>query len=151
MVYVDEVGIDQFMYRPYARALRGEKVFGQISGRKYQRVGIVAGQCDKKILAPLAYSGTCDHVLFEHWFEHCLLKELLPGQTIVMDNAAFHRKAVLRGLAEKANCSILFLPPYSPDLNPIENFWAWLKQILRSSLAAFDSFDNALLTCFQLV
>ena len=101
-------------------------IFGEVSGRKYQRVSIVAGQCGEKILAPLEFRDTCDHVLFEFWFEHCLLKELSPEQMVVMDNAAFHRKAVLLVLAEKANCSILFLPPYSPDLNPIENFGAWL-------------------------
>lgn len=145
---MDETGIDQFLYRQYARALRGQKVFGEVSGRKYQRVSIVAGQCGEKIIAPLEFSGTCDHVLFEFWFEHCLLKKLSPGRIIVMDNAAFHRKAVLLALAEKAGCSILFLPPYSPDLNPIENFWAWLKQTLRSSLASFDSLDDALMSCF---
>jgi len=126
-------------------------VYSEISGRKYRRVSIVAGKRGKEIVAPLEFDGTADHVLFEYWFEHCLLPELSPGQVIIMDNAAFHRKEVLRIFACSAGCSVLFLPPYSPDLNPIENFWAWLKHSLRSSVSLFNSFDDALLSCFQLV
>jgi len=126
-------------------------VYSEISGRKYKRVSIVAGKRGKEIVAPLEFEGTADHVLFEYWFEHCLLPELSPGQVIIMDNATFHRKEVLRIFASSAGCSVLFLPPYSPDLNPIENFWAWLKHSLRSSVSLFNSFDDALLSCFQLV
>jgi len=146
---VDETGIDQFLYRQHARAFRGEKVHGEISGRKFKRVSIVAGECGANIIAPLEFDGTADHVLFEFWFEEILLRELKPGYVIVMDNASFHRKAVLQALAEKSGCSVLFLPPYSPDLNPIENFWARLKRALRSSLALFDSFDDAFVSLFQ--
>ena len=71
------------------------------------------------------------------------------GDKVIMDNAPFHRKAKLRELAEKAKCDILFLPPYSPDLSPIENFWAWLKRKLRSILHSFDNFDDPLVDCFR--
>ena len=66
-----------------------------------------------------------------------------------MDNAAFHRKSTLPEIAKKMNCHVLFLPPYSPDLNPIENKWAWLKKTLRKNLHNFDSFDDAILDTFQ--
>ena len=145
---MDETGIDQFLYRQHARAFRGKKVYGEISGRKFKRVSIVAGKCGVDIIAPLEFEGTADHVLFEHWFEKILLLELAPGHVIIMDNASFHRKAVLQTLAEKAGCSVMFLPPYSPDFNPIENFWAWLKRALRSSLGSFDSLDHALMCLF---
>ena len=148
IVYVDECGMDQFLYREHARAPRGEKVYGIISGKKYKRTSVVAAQCEGRIFAPLAYEGTTDSVLFEYWFEHILLPELSSGYLIVMDNASFHRKGVLSLLAAKASCSLLFLPPYSPDLNPIEHFWAWLKSKLRDLLPLFHSFDNALEACF---
>lgn len=151
IVYVDESGMDQFLYREHARALRGQKVSGIISGRKYKRISIVAAQCDGKVLAPLEYSGTTDSVLFEYWFEHLLLPELSVGHVIVMDNAAFHRKEVLRRLAGEFGCSLMFLPAYSPDLNPIEHFWAWIKRKLKDFLPAADSFDSALSDLFQLV
>ena len=147
---MDETGIDRFLYRQHARAARGQKVVGEVRGKKYQRTSIVAAQCDGKILAPLEFHGTCDHRLFEFWFEHCLLKALSVGHVIVMDNATFHRKAALIVLAENAGCSILFLPPYSPDLNPIEHFWAWLKHTLRSTLHFFDSLHEAVTDAFQL-
>jgi transposase len=126
-------------------------VQGEISGRKFKRVSIVAGKCGADIIAPLEFDGTADHILFEFWFEELLLRELTPGYVIVMDNASFHRKAVLQALAERAGCSVMFLPPYSPDLNPIENFWAWLKRSLRSSLGSFESMEDALTNLFQVV
>jgi len=88
--------------------------------------------------------------LFEYWFEHILLPELPRKTVIVMDNASFHLKNALHGIALKFDCSVLFLPPYSPDLNPIEHFWAWLKQKLRELLPAYDDFDSALSACFNL-
>jgi len=148
LVYVDECGIDQFLYREYARALRGKKVFAKISGKKFKRTNIVAGLCQGKWVAPLEYSGTTDSVLFEFWFENCLLKEVDKGSVIILDNATFHKKSVLPDLAKKYGCEVLFLPPYSPDLNPIEKKWAWLKRILREILYYGDSFDVALLNAF---
>jgi len=86
---------------------------------------------------------------FEFWFERYLLKEVQPGSVIVLDNAAFHRKSVLPQLAAQENCSVLFLPPYSPDLNPIEKKWAWLKRKLRELLPSFNSFDDTVQNVFQ--
>jgi transposase len=148
LVYVDETGINQYLYREYAYAPRGEKITGTISGKKYKRTNIVAGICGWKWVAPLEYDGTTDSILFEYWFEHRLLKEIKPGSVIVLDNATFHRKSVLPDLAKEKNCQVLFLPPYSPDLNPIEKKWAWLKKKLRKILPVFDSLENALVCCF---
>jgi len=147
-VYVDECGIDQYLYREFAYSLRGQKVVAKISGKKFKRTNIVAGICEGKWVAPMEYSGTTDSVLFEFWFENCLLKEIEPGSVIVLDNATFHKKSVLPQLALEKNCEVLFLPPYSPDLNPIEKKWAWLKKKMRNILPAFNSFDKALATCF---
>ena len=150
LVYVDETGIDQCLYREYARAPRGQKVVAKISGRKFKRTNIVAGICQGKWVAPLEYTGTTDSILFEFWFENCLLKEVAAGSTIIPDNATFHKKAVLTSLAASYHCEIIFLPPYSPDLNPIEKKWAWLKCKLREVLHLFDSFEHALWNTFQL-
>jgi transposase len=149
LVYVDETGIDQCLYREYARAPRGQKVVAKISGRKFKRTNIVAGICQGKWVAPLEYAATTDSVLFEFWFENCLLKEVEAGSTIILDNATFHKKSALAILAQNYNCNILFLPPYSPDLNPIEKRWAWLKRKLREVLHGFESFDEALWNVFQ--
>jgi len=148
LVYVDETGIDRYLYREYARAPRGQKILARISGRKFKRTNIVAGICQGKWVAPMEYEGTTDSVLFEFWFEHFLLKEVDKGAFIVLDNATFHKKSVLTDLAQSYNCEVLFLPPYSPDLNPIEKKWAWLKRKLREILYNFDSLDLALQSVF---
>ena len=90
-----------------------------------------------------------DSSLFVFWFEKQFLPALPPGAVIVMDNASFHRKAQLIPLAQKYGFRLIFLPPYSPEFNPIENFWAWLKRYLRSTLSSFPSFDAAIFDAFQ--
>ena len=146
---MDETGIDTYLYREYGYAPRGQKVHAAISGRKYKRVGIVAAQLGGNIVSPLEYSGTMDSGLFEFWFEKQLLPALPPDTVVVMDNASFHRKARLISVAQKYGFRLIFLPPYSPEFNPIENFWAWLKRYLRSVLAYSQSFDLALFDAFQ--
>jgi len=141
--------MDTFLHREYAYAKRGEKVIGHICGKKYRRVGLVAAQMGKEILAPLQYDGTMDSRLFEAWFETRLMCELPSDSVIVMDNAAFHRKKRLALIAENHGYTIIFLPPYSPEYNPIENFWAWLKRRLKNVLPYFDCFDDALCLCFK--
>ncbi len=148
LVFVDECGIDQYLYREFAYSPRGQKVVAKISGKKFKRTNIVAGICHGKWIAPLEYSGTTDSTLFEFWFENCLLKEVKPGSIIILDNATFHKKSVLPDFARQNNCKVLFLPPYSPDLNPIEKKWAWLKKRLRKILPDFVSFEQALACCF---
>lgn len=149
LYYIDECGLDKYLYREYAYSPRGVAVVGKISGKKFKRTNIIAAKCGNNIVAPMIYEGTTDCVLFDHWFEKLLLKSMPKYSVLIMDNASFHRKPKLRKLAEAADCDILFLPPYSPDLNPIERFWAWLKRKLREILTSCDNFDAALTNCFQ--
>lgn len=148
---MDECGIDTYLYREYGYAPKGQKVLDRISGRKYKRCGIVAAQRKGRILAPFQYKGTRNSSLFEFWFANQLLPTLEKGCVVVMDNASFHRKKPLFSLTQKAGIVLLFLPPYSPELNPIEHFWAWLKRYLSKILPLFPSFDQALFDTFQLL
>jgi len=86
---------------------------------------------------------------FEGWFEEILLPKLPQDAVIVMDNASFHRKNKLNEIAENHNITLIFLPPYSPELNPIEKFWANMKNFLRNFLCKFASLDDALSSFFQ--
>lgn len=130
-MYLDETGFDTFYYRPYAYAPKGVSVKERISGRRYQRLSLVAAQTDEGLIAPMTYDNTMDSALFEAWFEQFLLPALKQPSVIIMDNARFHRMAVLREMAQKGKHVILPLPPYSPDLNPIEKVWANIKRELR--------------------
>jgi transposase len=73
-----------------------------------------------------------------------LLPEVGPDKVIVMDNASFHKSKRTKELIEKAGCKLVYLPPYSPDLNPIERFWSWLKGKIRSIMKDFSSLDGVL-------
>jgi len=122
LYYIDECGMNTHIHREYAYAPKGVKALSDISGKKFKRTNIVAAKCGSRIVAPMIYDGTTDAALFEHWFEHALLKEIPKGSYCIMDNAAFHRKSKLYDLAEQAGCTVIFLPPYSPDLNIIEKY-----------------------------
>ena len=143
IVYIDETGIQGYIYREYGRALRGKKVYDKISGKKYHRINIVAGKCNDKIISPLVYEKVMDSEFFEKWFKEMSLKEVKENKVIIMDNATFHRKSRLYDLCKNANKNLrlIFLPPYSPQLNPIEKYWAILKRKLKK----FDKNDK----CFK--
>ena len=118
-MYVDETGINKYLTREYGRARRGEKVLGKVYGQRFERTNIVAAQVGKEIIAPSQYKGTTTSEFFEKWFKTQLLPELSEGSVIVMDNATFHRKNRLNEIAVEHKVKIIFLPPYSPELNPI--------------------------------
>jgi transposase len=72
--------------------------------------------------------------VFETWLESCLLPTLKAGQVVVMDNATFHKGGRIEELIQDAGCTLLYLPPYSPDLNKIEQCWFWIKSRIRKKL-----------------
>ena len=121
----------------------------EVAGKKFKRQSIVAAQCRKAVLAPFGYSGTCDAKLFNFWLEKMLVPCLKTGQTVVMDNASIHKTAATQSIIEKAGCNLLFLPLYSPDLNPIEHLWANSKRKLKDILPKYDCLQDALCACFS--
>lgn len=147
---MDECEIDTYLYREYGYAPKGQKIFSRIIGRKFKRCEIVATKLDGNILAPFQYSRTMNSTLFESWFTSQLLPSLDKGTVVVMDNASFHSKTRLPFVAQEFGCRVVFLPPYSPEFHPIENFWAWLKTTLCRILPGFSSFDDALSASFQM-
>ncbi|MGL5085473.1 MAG: IS630 family transposase [Clostridium sp.] len=146
IIYLDETGIENYIYREYARAPRGEKVHAKISGRKYKRTNIVAGRCGEKNIAPFIYDGNMDKNLFEFWFVNMFLDEIAEGKIIVMDNASFHCKNRLYKLCKESNknLKLIFLPPYSPELNPIEKYWAILKRKVKKFIKYDEGFIEQL-------
>ena len=123
--------------------------FGRKVGRKFERVSIVAAQNGHKIIEPLEYTGIMDAELFEFWIEKCLMPQLSDGAVIILDNASFHRKKQLREIAGKHGKQIIFLPPYSPELNPIEHFWHWLKRKISEDIHKCKNLDEAISIAFK--
>ena len=115
-----------------------------MSGKRRERISIIAALLGKKILAPLVFNGHTDTKIFNQWIEECLIPELPPGCVVIMDNASFHRSKKTRELIESANCRLVYLPPYSPDLNPIEGWWDIIKDNIRSIQHKFTKFDEAI-------
>ncbi len=102
-------------------------------------------------MAPLTFEGSCNKDLFEAWLKDCLLPVLDPGDIIIIDNASFHKGESIKELVEKAGCEIWYLPPYSPDMNKIENWWAvlktWMKQRLNEFQTVRECVDAAFIKC----
>lgn len=143
-VYIDESGINEYLQREKGRALRGKKVYGAISGNRYHRESFIAAQNQNNILAPFCYTGTCNTLLFNTWLKEILIPELSPGQVVILDNASFHKSKASIAMLREAGCEVLFLPPYSPDLNPIEKFWANFKRKVRETLHLYSSLSQAI-------
>ena len=96
----------------------------------------------------MTFTGTCNRDLFEMWLEKCLLPKLNPGDIIVIDNASFHKSQAIEDLIAKFGCELLYLPPYSPDFNPIENWWFVLKNWMRQRWDEFDNFRDCVDAAF---
>jgi transposase len=124
---------------------------GAISGKRYARESFIAAKVESSILAPFCYTGTCNTFLFNVWLKDFLLPALQPGQVIIMDNASFHKSQDSQRLIEEAGCKVLFLPPYSPDLNPIEIFWANFKKIIQTNLEKCNTLAEAIDFSFSTV
>jgi len=137
LVFVDETGINREYRRLYARARRGVKVYDTKSGKKHKRTNIIAGLCDGKHLAVRDYDHSTTSAFFEDWFEWELIPELPENSLVILDNASFHRKRKIFDIASRYGVCVLFLPPYSPELNPIEQSWANFKRWLCDNLIRF--------------
>lgn len=128
IVYVDESGFAGGVVREYGWAARGKKVYGDRLGKRQQRTSLLLAQAGTKRFSPLLFEGSCNTLWFNAWLKDCLLPELKPKQTVVMDHAAIHKNQATKELLEEAGCHLLFLPPYSPDFNPIEKTFGSLKK-----------------------
>ena len=98
----------------------------------------------ERFIAPFCYIGACNTQLFNTWLKQILIPELKPGQVIILDNASFPKSKESLEIIEKAGYEVLLLPPYSPDLNPIEKFWAHFKKRVKEALNLYSSLAEAI-------
>ena len=135
LVFVDECGTNTSLNPLYAWSPRGERAYGEAPRNWGSNVTLLASMTREGMGASIAVEGATTKAVFEAYVEEALAPSLRPGQVVVMDNLSSHKGQRVRELIEGRGCELLFLPPYSPDLNPIERAFAKLKASLRRAQA----------------
>ncbi len=135
LVFVDECGTHTSMTRLRARAPRGERAYGRVPRNRGRNTTLLASMTAEGMGPSMAVVGSTKKTVFETYVERVLAPSLSPGQVVVMDNLGAHRGHRVRKLVEGSGCSLLFLPPYSPDFSPIEEAFSKIKALLRKAQA----------------
>jgi transposase len=133
LVFIDETGTSTNMARLRGRCKRGQRLIGKIPNGHWKITTFVAGLRNDAITAPFVIDQPMNGVIFRAYLEQCLVPTLKPGDIVVMDNLPAHKNEDVRKIIEAAGAKLLYLPPYSPDLNPIEMAFAKLKAHLRKA------------------
>jgi transposase len=128
--------------------LKGEVVEQKISGKRYERLSVMALRNDEHLFVePIIYQGMVNSQVVLAYFQK-VLPTLKEHSVVIMDNASYHKSKELQNLFDQYNHILLFLPPYSPELNPIEKLWGTIKQNLRyyynSSISLYENLSNAI-------
>jgi len=137
------------MARRYGRAPRGEPVIGRVPYGHWQTTTFLAGLRHDRVVAPLLLEGAIDGASFLAWVEQFLAPTLAPGDIVLADNLGSHKVAGVREAITARGASMMLLPSYSPDLNPIEPLFAKIKSVIRAlaprtSEALFQAIGHAL-------
>ena len=133
LVFLDETGITNNLLRRYGRALRGARVHDHAPCARWQTSTFLAALRVTGLTAPGVFDGAIDGASFLAYIEQILVPTLTPGDIVIADNLAAHKVAGVRGAIERVGATLWYLPPYSPDLNPIELCFAKLKTLVRAA------------------
>jgi transposase len=133
LVFVDEMGTNTSLTPQYAWSRRGERAHARVPRNWGANVTLLASMSVKGMGPCLAVEGPTTKAVFEAYLERVLAPSLRPGQVMVMDNLSSHKGSRVRELVEARGCELVYLPAYSPDLNPIEEAFAKLKSLLRKA------------------
>jgi transposase len=148
IVYLDESGMDDNEVNQYGYSPKGKRAMDTKCAEKNKRISIIGALNLNKFFAPLVFEGTCNRDVFTTYITEVLSKYIRPGMTIILDNASFHKGGVIFDIVKQLGCNLLYLPPYSPDLNPIEHFWAAIKYKMKNVLkyTTDDIFEASIIT-----
>ena len=133
LVFLDETWAKTNMTRLRGRSLKGTRLVEHVPHGRWKTTTFLGGIRTGGWVAPLVIDGAINGAMFLAWVEQHLVKELRPGDIVIMDNLSSHKVKGVAQAIESANASLRFLPPYSPDLNPIEMAFSKLKRLLRSA------------------
>jgi transposase len=133
LVFIDETGTSTNMARLRGRGKRGRRVIGRVPWGHWKTMTFVAGLRQDGITAPFVIDCAMNGAIFVEYVRQCLAPTLKPGDIVVMDNLPAHKIGQIREIIEAAGAELRYLPPYSPDLNPIEQAFSKLKAHLRKA------------------
>jgi transposase len=133
LVFIDETWAKTTMTRTHGRALRGKRLVAAVPHAHWTTLTFLAALRADGITAPCVFDGPINGTLFRAWVEQFLVPTLHPGDVVVLDNLGSHKGQAVRRAIRDAGAHLFFLPPYSPDLNPIEQVFAKLKTLLRKA------------------
>jgi transposase len=152
LIFLDESGVTTSMTRLYARALGGQRIHEATPGGHWKILTILGALSLRGMIASMTIEAATDTEIFLAYVEHVLCPALKPGDVVVMDNLSSHKVNGVRELIQQTGADLLYLPPYSPDLNPIEKAWAKLKQLLRKAKARTrEALDQAIAEALILI
>jgi len=133
LVFIDETWASTNMARTHGRCLRGERLRAGVPHGHWKTTTFTAGLTTRGMIAPFVLDGPINRLAFETYVAKVLIPELRPGDLVIMDNLSSHKGPRVREMIEAAGVELRYLPPYSPDFNPIENAFAKLKAFLRKA------------------
>ena len=152
LVFIDETGTSTNMARLRGRSKRGQRLIGKVPHGHWKITTFVAGLRHDAITAPFVIDKPMNGPIFRAYLEQCLVPTLQPGDIVVMDNLSSHKNEKVRQIIEAAGAELLYLPPYSPDFNPIEKAWSKIKQLMRSAKARLiDALEQAAALAFAAI
>lgn len=145
MVFLDESGVTTEMTRRYGWAARAERVSEAVPAGHWRTLTVLAALTTAGVLVSMTIESPTDGDVFLAFVEQVLGPRLEPGHVVILDNLSAHKVEGVRPLVESRGAQLLYLPPYSPDFNPIEQTWAKLKQLLRGVKArALEQLEPAI-------
>lgn len=146
LIFVDESGLNLGMTRLYGRAKSGERVHDCCPRKRGKNISLIGALSMDGLIATMSIPGSVNTSVFLTYVRKILAPQLWIGATVVMDNLPVHQALVIRATIEAVGARVVFLPPYSPDLSPIEMCWSKLKQCLRTAKARTPTAINQALT-----
>ena len=145
LVFIDEAGVHLGMVPLFGRAFRGERAIDSVPRNRGTNISLIGALSLDGLIASMSLSGSVDTAVFLSYVNQVLAPQLWVGAIVVMDNLKVHHAYSVRCAIEAVGARVVFLPPYSPDLSPIELCWSKLKQFLRfKSARTHDALDQAM-------
>lgn len=150
LIFIDETSTHTALTRRYARAPRGQRAYGRVPRNRGVNLSVIGALGLRGMIATMSVDGAVDTEIFNIFVTQVLVPALQPGDVVVLDNLSVHHASLIEQAVSSGGGAVLFLPPYSPDLSPIEPCWAKLKTFLRGCAARTrDLLDEALTTALH--